>query len=169
MGTNLFGDKINNLLTIFVSIAAIIVSIAAIFASIYSVKYNNTLREKVEIKLSQHESTSDIQDEMINALFEWDSLLNKLFDKYQSSDISVLSIEDKNKVNVLIEKINILLAKMFVITSDEQYKQIKDTITPDKVYVSWDLREQMLVTMRKIQQKDTKMEQKDIRFINKFN
>lgn len=157
-----------NVLGIISLISSISATILISILTIISWYKQAALKKSIDIKLSQYQSTSKLQDEVITILYEHEDFLDLLKKKYGDDFLGRISKTEREKINDTMLKINIILAKLFVVSDDESYLQVRDSVPIGKINIV-DLREELLVAMRKAQIKDTRVAKREnIRFLFKI-
>jgi len=114
---------------------------------------------------------SQIQNDLIKGMYDEENYSGTLIAKYKIKEgeetnlLTYISPEEKEKINDYITQDNYLLARMFIIVSDEKWQVIADTIKPRSI-THRDLRETLLVALRQTQYPKTKFtNREDIRLI----
>ena len=149
----------------------LVVSIVAIVASIGVSIYVAKIGYQVNVQLNQYGSMSQIQNDLIKGMYDEENYSGTLIAKYKIKEgeetnlLTYISPEEKEKINDYITQDNYLLARMFIIVSDEKWQVIADTIKPRSI-THRDLRETLLVALRQTQYPKTKFtNREDIRLI----
>jgi hypothetical protein len=145
-----------------------VITIGVVLASWYFVPlFTERQRKEAEVKIWQHTTMSDAHRNLATSLNELHAYTTTLASKYDCDVNDVLgkiSEEEFNMANRFILQINTELAIMYMIMPDDKYKTIRDAIKPKQNQNLIELRNNLLIAMRRSQFPDTNfIESNDIR------
>jgi len=150
-----------------VIVASLVVTVVTI-AGIFIINQN--------IKLAQYNITTEEQIELVKTLYRLEDFNDSLISKYKIPNnvditkelLAKITEEERLQINTFVSGINASAARMFVVMPDAKYKYITYG-WPVGSFNYKDIRESILVAMRKIQDPKTEFDDpEDIRLIEKL-
>lgn len=140
--------------------------IASISASIIGpIAAKKTLESSKKIEISYVQC-----EEITTSLWRLEFLLSKLMEKYdisaeKASELSLkISDDERNEINRFILEVNIALGKLFFVMDDKHYVTIMNSIPLEPKKLK-EIREDLMLAMRKIINPKTNLTKKEIRFL----